>query len=59
MSNQSCFVIMAIGDQEIGGQKLTYNDLRSQYDDLIKEAILKARPSLEVRVQMMCHCQVQ
>lgn len=48
MSNQSCFVIMAIGDQEIGGQKLTYNDLRSQYDDLIKEAILKARPSLEV-----------
>ncbi|EPT1695340.1 hypothetical protein ACVO8F_002600 [Vibrio cholerae] len=48
MSNQSCFVIMAIGDQEIGGQKLTYNDLRSQYDDLIKEAILKARPTLEV-----------
>ncbi|ELV8552758.1 hypothetical protein QNE49_000378 [Vibrio fluvialis] len=48
MANKSCFVVMAIGEQEIGGQKLTYGDLRSKYDDLIKEAIQKARPNLDV-----------
>lgn len=48
MSTKTCFVIMAIGDQEIDGQKFTYNDLKGKYDNLIKEAVLKARPNLEV-----------
>lgn len=48
MSTKTCFVIMAIGDQEFNGQKLTYHDLKGKYDNLIKEAILKARPNLEV-----------
>lgn len=29
---------MAIGAQEINGEKLTYSGLKSKYDDLIKEA---------------------
>lgn len=48
MTAKTCFVIMAIGDQTLDGQTLTYNDLKSKYDDLIKEAVLKARPNLEV-----------
>lgn len=40
--------MMAIGDQYIGTEKLTYSDLKIKYDDLIKEAILKANPNLEV-----------
>lgn len=48
MANKTCFVIMAIGDQEINGQKLTYADLKSKYDNLIKEAITKVRPNLDV-----------
>jgi hypothetical protein len=48
MNREQCFVIMAIGDQEINGHKLTSAELRQKYNDLIKEALLKARPSLEV-----------
>ncbi|MDN0081156.1 hypothetical protein QU487_00085 [Crenobacter sp. SG2305] len=48
MTAKTCFVIMAIGDQEINGEKLTYSDLKRKYDDLIKEAVLKARPNLDV-----------
>lgn len=46
--SKTCFVIMPIGNQEFGDVKLTADDLKRHYDDLIKEAILKADPSLEV-----------
>ena len=39
---------MPIGDQEFGGVKMTKADLKQRYDDLIKEAIQKADPSLEI-----------
>lgn len=39
---------MAIGDQKSGAETITSDALKSKYDNLIKEAILKARPSLEV-----------
>ncbi|OSI11325.1 hypothetical protein BWD10_02420 [Neisseria zoodegmatis] len=39
---------MAIGDQHHNGQAVTAEDLKSRYDNLIKEAILKARPNIEV-----------
>jgi hypothetical protein len=39
---------MPIGDQEIGDKKITAVELKAKYDDLIKEAILKANPYLEV-----------
>lgn len=48
MSFRTCFVIMPIGDQEIGEMKLSATELKQRYDDLIKEAILKANPTLEV-----------
>jgi hypothetical protein len=48
MLNKTCFVIMPIGDQEFNGAKVTADDLKQRYDDLIKEAIQKADPSLEV-----------
>jgi len=48
MTTKTCFVIMAIGDQTIGSQIVSFAELRGKYDSLIKEAILKARPSLEV-----------
>ncbi|WP_324041847.1 hypothetical protein [Aeromonas caviae] len=48
MADRTCFVVMAIGEQTINGDLISYETLRQQYDDLIKEAILKAKPSLEV-----------
>ena len=48
MAQKTCFVIMAIGDQEFGENKVSYSELRGKYDDLIKEAILRARPDLEI-----------
>ncbi len=48
MAPKTCFVIMPIGDQEFGNMKLTGEVLKQRYDDLIKEAILKADPSIEV-----------
>ncbi|HFC6778814.1 TPA: hypothetical protein ACFN8Z_001011 [Neisseria meningitidis] len=48
MSNKTCFVVMAIGNQHHNGQTITAEDLKARYDNLIKEAILKARPSIEV-----------
>ena len=48
MSAQTCFVIMPIGEQEYGQSKLTAAELRQRYTDLIKEAILAARPTLSV-----------
>ncbi len=48
MSNETCFVIMAIGEQVHDGGTITVEELRQKYNDLIKEALLKARPNLEV-----------
>lgn len=48
MVTKSCFVIMAIGEQVVDDTTVTPESLRNKYDDLIKEAILKVRPSLEV-----------
>lgn len=39
---------MAIGDQEYNGQKVSSHDLKLKYDDLIKEALLRANPQLDV-----------
>ena len=48
MAAKTCFVVMAIGEQEVNGEKVTYDELKSKYDNLIKEAVLKARPQLEI-----------
>jgi len=39
---------MPIGDQEFNGMKATADELKQRYNDLIKEAIQKADPLLEV-----------
>jgi hypothetical protein len=46
--NNTCFVVMPIGTQTIGNISLTEDKLREKYNYIIKEAILKADPSLEV-----------
>lgn len=46
--NNICFFIMPIGTQKIGNTALTEDDLRKKYDYIIKNAILKANPNLEV-----------
>ncbi len=46
--NNTCFVIMPIGTQTIGGITITEEKLREKYDYIIKNAIKKALPSLEV-----------
>jgi hypothetical protein len=45
---RSCFVVMPIGDQAHGDVSLTAGQLRSRYDDLIREALLRADPNLEI-----------
>jgi hypothetical protein len=47
MSN-TCFVIMPIGTQTIGNTTITEEKLREKYDYIIKNAVLKAYPGLEV-----------
>lgn len=46
--NNTCFVVMPIGTQTICNISLTEDKLREKYNYIIKEAILKADPSLEV-----------
>jgi hypothetical protein len=48
MVGKTCFVIMAIGEQKFERDTVSAAELKDKYDNLIKEAILKARPSLEV-----------
>ena len=48
MKGRTCFVIMPIGEQAIGSTKVTEIELKQRYNDLIKEAIQKADPSLEI-----------
>lgn len=45
---KTCFVIMPIGDQVVGGVKVTAAELKRRYDDLIKEALVAADPHLEI-----------
>lgn len=44
----SCFVIMPIGDQTFVTGSVSSVVLKAKYNDLIREALLKARPDLEV-----------
>lgn len=45
----TCFVAMPIGDQQLpSGEIVSAHELRDRYSDLIKEAILCARPDAEV-----------
>lgn len=46
--NNTCFVIMPIGTQTIGNTTITEDELKKKYDYIIKNAILKADPTLEV-----------
>lgn len=46
--SKTCFVIMAIGSQSHDGKTINSSELKQKYNDLIKEAILKADPSLDV-----------
>lgn len=44
----SCFVIMAISDQEYGEHAITSEGLKDNYENVIKQAILHARPRMSV-----------
>ena len=48
MNNNTCFVVMPIGTQTLNGITLTEEKLREKYDQIIKNAVLKADPTLEV-----------
>lgn len=48
MRKPQCFVIMPIGDQEFVSGRVSASELKKRYDDLIREALLSARPNLEV-----------
>ena len=48
MSAGTCFVIMAIGDQSYENCDVSAAKLKEKYDTLIKEAINKARPLIEI-----------
>ena len=44
----TCFVIMPIGTQSFNGVVVTEEQLRERYNYIIREAVLKADPSIEV-----------
>ena len=46
--SENCFVIMPIGIQSYEGIEYTEQKLKERYDNLIKDAILKAKPSMEI-----------
>lgn len=46
--SKSCFVVMAIGNQNSGNTTLKADDLKVKYETLIKKAIEDARPNLEI-----------
>src|SRR5690349_2221213 len=48
-SQKQCFVIMPIGDQRTSSGVVSAIKLKERYDSLIREAILQADPTLEVR----------
>ncbi len=45
---ESCFVAMAIGEQSCNGATVAAASLKDAYNNVIKEALLQARPGLEV-----------
>ncbi len=45
---ESCFVTMPIGDQEYTSIRITKEEMRKRYDDLIKEALLLSKENLEI-----------
>ncbi|HJZ54978.1 MAG TPA: hypothetical protein VKE74_08460, partial [Gemmataceae bacterium] len=45
---ETCFVIMAIGDQVYSSETVTAASLKDAYSNVIKEALLQARPGLDV-----------
>ena len=45
---RTCFIVMPIGDQDFSGEHVSADDLKRRYDDLIKEALLRADPTLEI-----------
>lgn len=46
--DDTCFVIMAISDQEYGEYSITSEELQDNYENVIKQAILQARPTMTV-----------
>jgi hypothetical protein len=46
--SESCFVVMAIGNQSYDGVAVTAACLKDAYENVIKEALLQARPGLEI-----------
>jgi hypothetical protein len=48
MQKKSCFVVMAIGDQNHNGFQVSAADLKSKYTDLIKESIESIDQNIEV-----------
>lgn len=46
--NETCFVIMPIGNQRFGDFTITKKDLKQKYECFIKKALLSANPSLTV-----------
>lgn len=46
--NVTCFVIMPIGDQSYGKVCISASELRSKYDDLIREAFERACPNAQI-----------
>lgn len=46
--NETCFVVMAIGDQAFNDIAVTAASLNDVYNNVIKEALLQARPGLEI-----------
>jgi hypothetical protein len=45
---ETCFVIMPIGDQTYGNETISADELKKRYDDLIREAIKKAREGIDI-----------
>lgn len=48
MTQKTCFVIMAISDQSNNGKVVSSIELKTKYNDLIKEALTKFDPSMEI-----------
>lgn len=44
----TCFVVMAISDQKIDDHNISSEELKSKYENLIKKAVLEARPNIEI-----------
>jgi len=45
---ETCFVVMAISEQKNDGHEVKADELKSKYDNLIKKAVLEARPNIEI-----------